>query len=185
MDWGLDVGLRFLFFPCSKPETDVEYLFMISTAVYRSGGAPLSKARLHINYLPCKYCKGCGIRALEVVSDHKISLSPSNVSITNLAYLYFQNGRHYSQSDLTLPRSKQMFLKLKKCRFFSLQNLPWLLSSPLLEKMVFKKKSIVLKSQLLVFDRIFVTALEIVSPQIQDLEDAILWLAPHCKLANL
>lgn len=40
--------------------------------------------------------------------------------------------------------------------------------------MVFKKKTIVLESQLLVFDRIFVTALEILSLQFQDLEDVIL-----------
>lgn len=64
-----------LFFPCGKPETDVEYLFLISTAVYSSGGTPLSKARLHLSELRCKYCGGCGIRALKLVSDHKISLS--------------------------------------------------------------------------------------------------------------
>lgn len=110
------------FFPMCKTRNRCGISFVISTAVYRSGGTPLSKTRLHINYLPCKYCRGCGIRVLEVVSDHKISPSFSNVSITNLSYLYFQNGRYYSQSDLTLPRSKQMFSKLKNHAFF-LQSL--------------------------------------------------------------
>lgn len=40
--------------------------------------------------------------------------------------------------------------------------------------MVFKKKSTVSESQVLAFDRVFATALEIVSLQIQDLEGAIL-----------
>lgn len=67
-----------------------------------------------------------------------------------------------------------MFLKLKNHGFFPPKSPTTVLSSLLLEKMVFRKKSIILESQVLAFERIFATVLEILSLQIQDPEGAIL-----------
>jgi len=49
-------------------------LLLISTATQRSGGVPLSKATIGSKELLCRYWGESGIRALKLVSDHKISL---------------------------------------------------------------------------------------------------------------